>query len=355
MPEDKKTQGKNKNGPKEQRKRRGRQSGPEIKQDNESEPAKPSTKAPEKSEKPTYEPPPPEFYKNLKKETDEILKITEEANSKYKKKEILSNWAKYEMPIESYEEIDDQENLGADYETLANTPLSIGGHFQFKHEKSWDENSGPSPYDKYFDINMENLYTALSSIPFFERNDIDQSIFSETDIQNMTHRAMKFKQKYYNDKKYMTPEMEAQEKILNKLTVHDDTKYVEATNDNKIDVLPDINPENKESPITDNSIDTSDDIEIQNIKEPSTILLSENDINEPSEITEKHIWKEKDNLKHVLDVKDNIEVPIKNDIEVEESKVKISSESEVTALTPKNPVIESPEDLEKWLDDFLDG
>ncbi|XP_045526556.1 uncharacterized protein LOC123715541 [Pieris brassicae] len=354
MPEDTKTQGKNKNGPKEQRKRRGRQSGPENKQEKESETVKPSTKAPEKSEKPTYEPPPPEFYKNLKKETDEILKITEEANSKYKKKEILSNWAKYEMPIESYEEIDEQENLGADYETLANMPLSIGGHFQFKHEKSWDENSGPSPYDKYFDINMENLYTALSSIPFFERNNIDQSIFSETDIQNMTHRAMKFKQKYYNDKKYMTPDMEAQEKILKTLTLHDDTKYVEATNDKEIDVLPEINSEKKDA-IMDNSIDASHNIKIQNIKEPSITLHSENDINELSENTEPQILKEKDNLKHVLDLKDNINVPIKKDIEVEQHNVKMTSESKVTALKPKNPVIESPEDLEKWLDDFLDG
>lgn len=35
---------------------------------------------------------------------------------KYKKKEIQSNWAKYEMPIESYNEIEEQENMGADYE-----------------------------------------------------------------------------------------------------------------------------------------------------------------------------------------------------------------------------------------------
>lgn len=66
-------------------------------------------------QKPVYEDPGPEFYKNLKRETDEILKITEEANSKYKKKEILSNWTKYEMPIETYEEIEEHD-VGADYE-----------------------------------------------------------------------------------------------------------------------------------------------------------------------------------------------------------------------------------------------
>lgn len=69
-------------------------------------------------QKPAHESPPPEFYKNLKRETDEILKITEEENSKYKKKEIQSNWSKYEMPIESYDEIEEQENLGADYEVI---------------------------------------------------------------------------------------------------------------------------------------------------------------------------------------------------------------------------------------------
>lgn len=33
----------------------------------------------------------------------------------------------------------------------------------------------------------------------------------------------------------------------------------------------------------------------------------------------------------------------------------ISVETQVIKEVPKNPIIESPEDLEKWLDDFLDG
>lgn len=70
--------------------------------------------------------PGPEFYKNLKRETDEILKITEEENIKYKKKEIQSNWSKYEMPIESYDEIEEQENMGADYEVCLSLILFPG-------------------------------------------------------------------------------------------------------------------------------------------------------------------------------------------------------------------------------------
>lgn len=66
--------------------------------------------------KPEYQEPGPEFYKNLKRETDEILKITEESRAKYNKKVIESNWKKYEMPIATYDDIEEQESMGEDYE-----------------------------------------------------------------------------------------------------------------------------------------------------------------------------------------------------------------------------------------------
>lgn len=67
-------------------------------------------------EKPKYVDPGPEFYKNLKRETDEILKITQESNVKYNRKDIQSNWTKYEIPIASYDDIEQKENMGEDYE-----------------------------------------------------------------------------------------------------------------------------------------------------------------------------------------------------------------------------------------------
>lgn len=74
--------------------------------------------------------------------------------------------------------------------------------------------TGPSLYDKYFEINMENLATALSTVPFYERNSIEHSVFSQTDLHTMNNRSIRYKQKYFNDKSYTTPELEAQEKIL---------------------------------------------------------------------------------------------------------------------------------------------
>lgn len=343
-------------------------------------------------QKPVYEAPPPEFYKNLKRETDEILKITEEENSKYKKKEIQSNWAKYEVPIDSYEEIEEQENLGADYEKLIQAPLSIGGHFQFKHEKSWDINTGPSLYDKYFDINMEDLNIALCSIPFYERNSIDTSNFTETDILTMNNRATRFKQKYYNDKSYSTPETEAQDKILSNLMDSLKEDNIKRDTSNDIDLKYDNARKTRaESEKSDSYVElqTENKTEVTNAVEEN--LTTEKRVSDETKVN-KEVKEDKidDFVFGVTNkivketVTDNVpkpsseEKPVCNIEPVESTPVvekvvptvakttpNVAKENPVPIATPKvtnkpeeikkNPVIESPEDLEKWLDDFLDG
>ncbi|KPI90916.1 hypothetical protein RR46_14420 [Papilio xuthus] len=380
MPEDKKSN--RKNDPKEQRRSR-RRNDKEVEKKENKQPTSKDLPVPVQKESepaavpvpdnPAHEPPGPEFYKNLKRETDEILKITEEANSKYKKKEIQSNWAKYEMPIESYNEIEEQENMGADYEALIQAPLSVGGHFQFKHEKSWDITTGPSLYDKYFDIDMDNLAIALYTIPFYERNCIYKSLFSETDILNMNNRATKFKQKYYNDKSYTTPEMEAQDRILQKLRESDEKDMPEE----KIEVTKDIDFTNLENQnrtdnqeITNNEITSSPSpVKFELTKSQTETLDKEIEAEKPlTEIEEKVNIKQKtvdnknaDDIDDIIAVVDNkkIESPVKSEpqtsVNTAAMKV-IENTSPVKEEAPtKNPVIESPEDLEKWLDDFLDG
>lgn len=68
---------------------------------------------------------------------------------------------------------------------------------------------------------MENLATALSTVPFYERNSIEYSVFSQTDLQTMNSRSIRYKQKYFNDKSYSTPELDAQDKILSFLQEND--------------------------------------------------------------------------------------------------------------------------------------
>lgn len=399
MPEEtKRNSNKGKSEAKEQRrKRQGRQHPAPVEKEVEKAPDLPKVAEPDK---PAYEPPGPEFYQSLKRETDEILKITEEANSKYKKKEIQSNWAKYEMPIETYEEINKQENLGADYEALIQASFSVGGHFQFKHEKSWDISSGPTPFDKYFDINMENLNVALSTIPFYERNNIDTSLFSESDIHSMDQRATKFKQKYYNDKKYTTPELEAQEKILKNLTTSDN--IVESGKNIEDDESKTMNLKDNYNKLKDINLEHYDAVNIFCDKtaldsKPNDVkeILDENIIRPGSHKHVTPLSKIQENVATIIHETEEINVVslkenfqdnkvvdsdfdiLQNDIADQEiNKVKtettfnkvnaVPNEIELPTAPkdyptsipkepPKSPIIESPEDLEKWLDDFLDG
>ncbi|CAG9583017.1 unnamed protein product [Danaus chrysippus] len=375
MPEETKRNQKGKNESKEQRKKRQprHQAGPvEKKQEKEPEKQKETPKAPEK---PAYQPPGPEFYQGLKRETDEILKITEEENSKYKKKEIQSNWAKYEMPIESYEAMDEQENLGADYETLIQAPLSVGTHFQFKHEKSWDVTSSPSPYETYFDIDMGDLVIALSTIPFYERTNIDKSVFTASDFQSMDHRAMKYKQKYYKDNKYNTPDLDTQNSIINKLCEKNEenttsSENIEISNEkiNEDNVLRfkdslDTNGhpvDNKVDKKLELNINSNEDIniikpkEIEKLKTTTEILIKPKIIMEPKG---DDPMIDNDDFDNNLLASTNDEIVKKSVKEIPVSNISEDRPQETLQIQKesKNPIIESPEDLEKWLDDFLDG
>ncbi|XP_075976573.1 apoptosis and caspase activation inhibitor [Anticarsia gemmatalis] len=390
MPEDSKKN--EKKNAKEQREPRQRhqQGKAEKKAEKVEEPqSAPKVTVPQKP--PVYESPPPEFFKNLKRETDEILKITEEENTKYKKKEIQSNWSKYEVPIESYDEIDEQENLGADYEKLIEAPLSVGGHFQFKHEKSWDINTGPSPYDKYFDINMEDLNIAICTIPFNERNNIEQTLFNDTDLLTMNNRSTRFKQKYFNDKSFSTPEMEAQDKILSSLrdTKMNDNKTENKDIEIKTDVrippfteikpsLTDVNLEfntatidsNKivednlqvEKPTTELEVIEKDDLIFVKPSKPNfeadKLEAQSNQVPEAAAISQVEVKPAPVETKVVPEVKVTKVVP-PPEAKVAVIETKLSQPTATVAAGPvepkKDPVIESPEDLEKWLDDFLDG
>lgn len=401
MPEDiKKNDRKN---AKEQRKPRQRHQQSKVERKPEKiEEDKSAPKVPVPQKPPVHESPPPEFFKNLKRETDEIVKITEEENSKYKKKEIQSNWSKYEVQIESYDDIDEQENLGADFEKLIQAPLVAGGHFQFKHEKSWDVNTGPTQYDKYFEIDMDNLSLALCTIPFYERNNIEQSIFKESDILTMNNRATKFKQKYFNDKSYTTPEIEVQDRICNSLregiqqNADDNSKIEEKSNldmdlinnrdmvdighhNEKVeevsDCTKDIDVElNTEQHDTNDNKETKENIvkpehsaEVEPATKLNEIVVAEeiehNDfIFRTTEKTPKFKSPEKSVVIPKVDMKATSVTEIKDTSLIKNKittpvKSKIIHAPKPAAIKPEvknNPVIESPEDLEKWLDDFLD-
>lgn len=69
-----------------------------------------------------------------------------------------------------------EEDVGKDFSTLVNAPLSKGGHFIFKSEKAWSIDL--SQYSEFFTLNVNTLSAAINCIPFNEYVDVDDRYFT---------------------------------------------------------------------------------------------------------------------------------------------------------------------------------
>lgn len=86
---------------------------------------------------------------------------------------------KLQQPAASFADctkLSENEDLGKDFATLANAPLSKGGHFVFKSEKTWSVD--PTHFSEFFTLNLKTLSAAIDCIPFNEYIDVDDKYFT---------------------------------------------------------------------------------------------------------------------------------------------------------------------------------
>ncbi|XP_077292145.1 apoptosis and caspase activation inhibitor [Arctopsyche grandis] len=116
--------------------------------------------------------------------------VNEQTSSrgKYSKRKVESNWSKLELPDNIYESIEDSAR-GANMGELLKKPISVGDHFQFKHEKFWNFDSKSRNDNDLFTLDMLKIASHISFIPFYERNELDPSLFSSYEIQWMKRTA----------------------------------------------------------------------------------------------------------------------------------------------------------------------
>ena len=84
-----------------------------------------------------------------------------------------------EQPENRLAAIDDiwqETNVGQDFETLVNAPVSTAGHFVFKSEKNWSVDA--SKYDEFFSVDVKNLATIIECIPYNQYVEVDDKYFS---------------------------------------------------------------------------------------------------------------------------------------------------------------------------------
>lgn len=119
---------------------------------------------------------------NLSKDLSDVLEISQKPVDKFKKREIQSNWAKYESPIE------DSTSAATNFEYLMNAPISTGGHFQFKSEKNMQIDL-TNEYREYFSLNINKLAKSLETLPFYVRHELDKSLFTADEIKTMDSKC----------------------------------------------------------------------------------------------------------------------------------------------------------------------
>lgn len=101
---------------------------------------------------------------------------------------MSSNWDKFaENSSTSYDV--DETMVAADFEQLLLAPSSIGGHFLFNSEKNWESNDEWYNRDEYFSLNLIELAQSLTTIPFYERMNYSKDVFSPEEIESMEKHA----------------------------------------------------------------------------------------------------------------------------------------------------------------------
>ncbi|GLH09736.1 Uncharacterized protein GBIM_14776 [Gryllus bimaculatus] len=126
--------------------------------------------------------PDPHMFDNLKRETDDIAALQVKKHGG--KRQIFSNWAKYEIPPE---DPDEDQAIGADFETLRQA-AQLGSHLQLRSERSWDPKGLPTQ-SAAFTIDLGVLAAALACLPLYEKLELPLDVFSTDELEHMEHQA----------------------------------------------------------------------------------------------------------------------------------------------------------------------
>ncbi|KAF5272556.1 hypothetical protein FQR65_LT04895 [Abscondita terminalis] len=113
----------------------------------------------------------------------------------------------------SDEEVVNESITWNDFSLLANAPVSVGGHFQFKSDKN-AETSLENLQDDLFSLDLNILQYSLNSISFFERCGLDSSYFTESELEKMKTKAQSNKVQYDNYLSFMVRNKKAGADVL---------------------------------------------------------------------------------------------------------------------------------------------
>ena len=129
-----------------------------------------------------------------KKEQEE----EEEKGDDFNKRNVTSNWTKYELPSSDDE---DEENAmtGEDFNEVLRSATGSESMFRLKGEKEWDTFSAQEEMNEFFTLDCKALEEALDAVPVhrllqFDEELLDPQLINEFD-KMAKENAEKFNQK----------------------------------------------------------------------------------------------------------------------------------------------------------------
>ena len=66
----------------------------------------------------------------------------DDTDGKYRKRNITSNWSRYEIASDEEEE-EEEEMTGPDFQYVISTAQGAEAHFKFRSEQEWEAAAGP--------------------------------------------------------------------------------------------------------------------------------------------------------------------------------------------------------------------
>jgi len=148
---------------------------------------------------------------------------TKEEEPKYAKRNITSNWTKFELPSSGDESGDETlENMtGADFNYVLASASGAESHFRLKSEKEWDPDSvvsGGEFSNEFFSLDVMELERCLNCVPFPKHIGVKEDDFEADNLSFYKSKAARCVAAY-DEASPLDVEKEISQKIMDILVV----------------------------------------------------------------------------------------------------------------------------------------
>jgi len=117
----------------------------------------------------------------------------EDVDPKYAKRNITSNWTKYELPSSDEEEEDEasQSMTGADFEYVMSSAQGADSHFRLKSEKEWESHSDNlgELSEEFFSLDLTELERSVMCIPLHKQVCLAEDQFDKDMLDKLVKKA----------------------------------------------------------------------------------------------------------------------------------------------------------------------